>query len=414
MLNYYFHSLKSPTPSMNRIIGFGILFLLCLGPISTRAGGGCTFSNSCGSATSLSCGTNYSMSNSSCDIVSQCCGCWAGGCAGTCAVCDNPPAHFDDCQSTVMGISCFIEGTFCGSPENTQWARLCAPTTGTYTFNYNSISCTGGGTSLQVGLYDAGITCATTDQAAMQFCNGSLTGSTSINASLTAGQCYLLVFDGNAGAVCTWSFNIVCPPLPVVLASFYGEFQDNRSIQLRWETTNEQNSKEFVVVRYYDDLEWDYSLSLDEQMNQRERSELSPVPSSAGGEQGATYSITDFGANRIGQYSYELYQYDLDGTRHFLGQSEVYVGSPSKPALLNAYYSSTQQHFIVDFQTHQVLPAMVEMFDLSGKLVYSEFLGEMPAGYHTARVSGQSLPKGIYLLNLKIGSKAYRQKLLLR
>jgi hypothetical protein len=351
------------------------------------------------------------MSNSSCTIASECEGCWTGG---ACDACSSPPEHHDDCNTTVMGISCFIEGTFCGSPENTQWARFCAPSTGTYTFGYSGIVCSGGGVSLQVGLYNAGITCASTDQADMEFCNGSLTGSTSVNANLTAGQCYILVFDGNAGAVCTWNFSLTCPILPVVLASFTADKTGDRAITLTWETAAEQDSKEFVITRRYDDLQRDGGKSWDEEMNERIVTHFPAIPSRAQGSTGTTYTLTDHQVLLPGSYSYELYQRDHDGTNHYMGLTEVFVGSPAASAIFTAYYSAPAAAFVIDYSTHERQPVLASLYDITGHRVASHFLGAVEPGFHTTTFATQDLKPGIYLLDLKIGNHSERRKLLLR
>lgn len=398
---------------MHAFIRYLCLLILCLSSTAAFAGGGCTFGDACSGASSVTCGTIYNMSNSSCGIASECCGCWSS-CSGSCNACSSPPEHHDDCNTTVMGISCFIEGSFCGSPENSQWGRICAATSGTYTFNFSNISCSGGGASLQAGVYDQGITCATTDQSAMQFCDGAMSSNTSFNLSLTAGQCYYIVFDGNAGAVCTWTFSVTCPILPVVLATFGAEHTGGQTIRLHWETTYERDSKEFAVVRYYDDLLRESGKTWDEEMNEREVRELPLVPSRGQGEEGASYVLDDRDVDRPGQYTYRLYQHDLDGTNYFLGQSVVLVGAPETNAITNAYFSSIGEAFVFDFSVSERLPVLASLHDITGKQVASEFMGAMEPGYHSGRLSTAQLSPGIYLLDLKIGNKAFRKKLLLQ
>jgi hypothetical protein len=394
-------------------LGIICLLVLLLPLQSVLAGGGCTFSNTCSGATNITCSTNYSMSNSSCTIATECCGCWAN-CTGSCDACSSPPEHHDDCNTTAMGISCFIEGTFCGSPENTQWGRFCATNTGSHTFNYNSVNCSGGGVSLQVGLYDQGITCASTDQSNMQFCNGSLTGSTSVSANLVAGQCYILVFDGNAGAECTWTFSVICPIFPVVLKSFTAEKTSDRTISLFWETESEQDSKEFTITRRYDDLQRESGKSWDEEMNDREVTVLPAVPSKAQGDHGASYSLMDNAVNLPGQYTYELYQHDFDGTNHYMGVAEVFVGTPAASSIVSAYYAAASEAVRVEYSVNDRLPVVATLYDIGGKQVGTDYLGMIEPGFHTMQFDAGKLQPGIYLIDLKIGGKSERRKVLVR
>ena len=58
--------------------------------------------------------------------------------------------------------------------------------------------------------------------------------------------------------------------------------------------------------------------------------------------------------------------------------------------------------------------ASVVIYDLSGKVVYRENLGSLSEGLHTRTVDCQSLPHGMYLVNVVIGSQKATSKLVVR
>jgi len=58
--------------------------------------------------------------------------------------------------------------------------------------------------------------------------------------------------------------------------------------------------------------------------------------------------------------------------------------------------------------------ALLKIYDLSGKLVYSEDLGRLAEGVHTRTVSCQNLSHGMYLVNVLVGSERATSKLLVR
>ena len=58
--------------------------------------------------------------------------------------------------------------------------------------------------------------------------------------------------------------------------------------------------------------------------------------------------------------------------------------------------------------------AVIRIYDLSGKLVYSESLGTLSEGVHTRVVDCQALPHGMYLVNVVVGSQRATSKLVVR
>jgi hypothetical protein len=172
-------------------------------------GTGPTFSNS-SPGSSSGCGAG-SLSNSSASVASQC----DPPDVSNCPSGSNQQVYYADCMySTNGGGLCSHSTCTCiGSMENNIWSQFCAPGTGTYTFEVGNISCSGGAESLQFVIWNTdGITWSNICDIEnyVEFCDNGFTSNTTFTVDLAGGTCYTLMFDGNAGADCTWDFNINC------------------------------------------------------------------------------------------------------------------------------------------------------------------------------------------------------------
>jgi hypothetical protein len=141
---------------------------------------------------------------------------------------------------------------------------------------------------------------------------------------------------------------------------------------------------------------------------------LPPVPSKAQGDHGAAYSLMDNAVNLPGQYTYELYQHDFDGTNHYMGVAEVFVGTPSASSIVAAYYSAAAQAIQVEYSVHDRLPVVASLYDIGGKQVGASFLGAIEPGFHKMQFDSKQLTPGIYLIDIKMGGKSERRKVFVR
>ncbi|MBN4065722.1 T9SS type A sorting domain-containing protein [Candidatus Amoebophilus asiaticus] len=214
----------------------GLLFLSI--PGTYAASGACTFADECLNADTIQFGFVTAADNSSCDACGHCdptvdtftpavndpdwgnndhCDlAWAnGGCGGS---------YNDPCGECMASITCMAlisscNGNYsiCGSPENTSYAKVCLPSSTADSvlvyFSAYNISCTGGGASLQWGIYPAGsdnncdsLVIIYPSAIGMLYCSAGTDTTDSVSIYLIPGNCYLLFFDGNAGAVCNWDF----------------------------------------------------------------------------------------------------------------------------------------------------------------------------------------------------------------
>jgi|GEM_PF-2941435 len=370
-------------------------------------GGGCGPSNTC-PGPALSINTTYSYSNSSCSAVTACYDCFVNGnCA---SICSGAPNHNEDCSSALMGLNCFVEGSFCGSPENTSWAEFCPTVSGSYSFAVSSVSCTGGGASLQFGIYAAGVDCNNNTQGGLLSCSGGTVANLTYTHSLTAGQCYLIVFDGNAGAACNWNFLITGPPLPATLQRF-AVVRSGKDMRIDWTTTAENNGKEYQIVRRFDDLIYEEGLTADERHNRQVRKVVATL-GCLNRPSGSSYQFVDPYVVEPGLYMYELYLKDLDGAYNFMGMTEAYVDVPSQSRVVGSQYNRETESFTIELETKQSSLLTLEVFDISGKRVASLSQLRLPAGTHKVPVELRGRSKGVYLYKLKVNADTFSGKIL--
>jgi alkaline phosphatase D len=78
--------------------------------------------------------------------------------------------------------------------------------------------------------------------------------------------------------------------------------------------------------------------------------------------------------------------------------------------LLGAFPNPFHDKFVVQFYLEDATPVSANMYDLAGKLVSSQDLGNRTEGVNLANVDGSKLPAGNYVLVLDNGKQTYRKQ----
>jgi len=342
-------------------------------------GGGCTPSDNSGSPTSVSAGTTYSYDNSGCTASTDC--------ASPYNICNTPgfSSNNGDCYALIMGATCSIYGCFCGSPENTSFAQFCPTTTGTYTFSVSNISCSGGGASLQWGLYEAGATCDSGSD--MFFCSGGTTANQSNSVSLTAGTCYRIVFDGNAGADCTWNF-LITAPLPLEMLCFEAEGKD-ANIDLKWSVASEIGTLSYTVER---------------SVNGRDFNAIGTINSIQDSPTEKTYTYRDniSGINTPNLY-YRLKRTDKNGSESY---SAVIVTENSNLIEVNVYPNLFSEGTLVNvmIDKENAASASIRVFSVRGEDVTRK-ISTVNDDNGNYQLDFNSLNTGTYIVSVVNGNR---------
>jgi hypothetical protein len=126
--------------------------------------------------------------------------------------------------------------------ENSVFYSFVKPGPGPFEISITDVSCEGGGNDLQTAIYLASTANCNTqlntvgNQIANQCFSGSYTYT--INNADPPGTEYIIWFDGNAGAACTWGIEVVapCEPPTINLASVSGSTCENEPVTISGNT----------------------------------------------------------------------------------------------------------------------------------------------------------------------------------
>jgi hypothetical protein len=89
------------------------------------------------------------------------------------------------------------------------------------------------------------------------------------------------------------------------------------------------------------------------------------------------------------------------------------VAAPGK-ASVSIYPNPASSQATVDINLSENTNTMVRVFDMSGKVVFTENLGRIDAGNHRTQINCQKLRKGIYIVNVVSGKSTATSKLVVR
>ena len=109
--------------------------------------------------------------------------------------------------------------------------------------------------------------------------------------------------------------------------------------------------------------------------------------------------------------------YVVDHTNEIV-PPEIYLDIPSVSSVgdnsVRFYPNPAVNRSTMEITVGQAGKASMRIYDLSGKMIYSENLGNLTEGVHTRTIDCQALPHGMYLVNVVIGSQRATSKLIVR
>ena len=109
--------------------------------------------------------------------------------------------------------------------------------------------------------------------------------------------------------------------------------------------------------------------------------------------------------------------YVVDHTNEIL-DSTVYTDIPTVVSngvnQVRLYPNPAVDQATLELTVAQAGQAVVKVYDLSGKVVYSENLGRVAEGTHTSSINCQNLQHGMYLVNVIVGNQTATSKLVVR
>lgn len=155
--------------------------------------------------------------------------------------------------------------------------------------------------------------------------------------------------------------------LPIELLSFDAECNGN-SVELAWATASEKNNDNFSLERSDDAINF---------------TEIARIAGAGNSIERLDYSYTDFGVHGGDNY-YRLVQVDYDGTRT---ASEIIVANcsdmPTEEPEVVAYPNPFDSDLTVELENFSDRPARIDVYDVLGRLVYTEEVAAPQNDYQT-------------------------------
>jgi hypothetical protein len=188
--------------------------------------------------------------------------------------------------------------------------------------------------------------------------------------------------------------------LPVELASFTSTVNAN-NVELNWSTASEENNSGFEVERC--------ELSV---VN-RAWKKVGFVQGNGTTMETKNYSYEDRNV-QSGNYKYRLKQIDYNGNFEYHELSgEVIVGVPTKHALSQNYPNPFNPVTKINFEIPNNSKVVLQVFDVTGKLVSELMNKELQAGYYKVDFNGANFASGIYFYRLVANDFIQTKKMLL-
>lgn len=163
--------------------------------------------------------------------------------------------------------------------------------------------------------------------------------------------------------------------LPVTWLYFHGRAQEKR-VALEWGTVQEKNNEFFGIMRSSNGRDWQ---------------EISKIKAVGNSQDISLYQTWDENPLR-GMNFYRIRQQDYDGQASYTQVIRVdFAGEDN----LSVYPNPHAHSFTVEFA--DLAQYDISLLDAMGKPVHIQFMEHQQ---HTAKISTESLPKGIYLLRI--------------
>ncbi len=184
--------------------------------------------------------------------------------------------------------------------------------------------------------------------------------------------------------------------LPISLESFSGK-RDGADVFLAWQTTLEQNAKEYQIERSPDGVNF---------------TRIGSVPATSNANSLGKYSFIDKTVTHENNY-YRLRMVDMDG--QFKLSKIVIIKNPAttKPpfSLLN---NPVRNNIEIQFDEVTAGKVQLRLTDLSGKALVMWQGENLSSRKISIDISQKKLSKGVYILQARIQGKNYTEKVIVR
>lgn len=184
--------------------------------------------------------------------------------------------------------------------------------------------------------------------------------------------------------------------LPINLLSFTSNIKSNE-VTLNWAVNSEENNFGFDIER----------------KNNGAWKTVGFVKGKGSSSELSQYSFYDKRLSS-GKYNYRLKQIDYNGNfKYYELTGEVVIGTPKTTKLNQNYPNPFNPSTNITFELAEDGNTSLQLYDISGRLIYSIFNGFIEAGYHSYKFSAINLPSGTYFYSLQTQSGTISKKLVI-
>ncbi len=199
-------------------------------------------------------------------------------------------------------------------------------------------------------------------------------------------QAYAVTVDGLKISA-SWS-----DVVPVELTSFNAVSNGN-NVNVNWVTATETNNSGFELYR--------------------NGSKVTFIKGNGTTAERSSYSYTDKELTN-GNYSYQLYQIDFDGTRSLVGKTSVEVNAaPVEFALNQNYPNPFNPSTSISFSIPNASSVKLTIYNAIGKEVATLVNGTMESGNHKVVWNASNMPSGMYFYKLQADNFTSTKKMML-
>lgn len=288
------------------------------------------------------------------------------------------------------------------SIENTVWYQYCPTSSGTFTVSFSNISCAGGGAGIQAGVFTnaggsspictAGSWTQVLETDGTPGCGSTSTSSLTIGPmNMTAGTCYYVGVDGNAGAFCSYDINLSAV-LPIKIVKINAIANQNSNI-ISWITASEINNQWQIVEKSADGISnW---------------TEVDRVSGSMSSDGNRSYEVID--NKPFGLTYYRIHSIDYDGFEEF---SDIVYARSNNFAIDNNVQivpNPTSGHINVLYYSSTDTELAVTITDASGRKFYTE-KNQILKGENAKGIDVSNLTSGLYFLQTELDGKVSNKR----
>lgn len=186
-------------------------------------------------------------------------------------------------------------------------------------------------------------------------------------------------------------------PLPVEFTFFTGFVNDDKKVNLQWQTASELNNDYFEIERSTDGLQWSLIDEVKGNGTTKNITDYQYIDYSATDESGA-------------YYFYRLKQVDLNGKSEYSSIISVNTVDNSEPQNVNVWINKSNQTLAVQVKTDNANKLYVTISDMNGKTT-NLLSNSVSAGVSLYSIPLNQISSGFHVCKVNMGQKIYNFKL---